>query len=260
MNILITGGRSNIAYELAMILSRKHKIFLTTHTEKQCEKLKDKLKSNHNIECFKLDITSKEDRQKVNKLDIDCLVNHAGIGIGGSIVDMNINDLRYNFEVNVFSSFELLKLVYHKFLREHKKGKIFVMSSLASITPIMMLGSYCATKSAISMLTSTLHQELKIINSDISISIIEPGAYHTGFNQVMIYNKDKYLNKNSIFYKEKELFTKYQELMFKLVEKRKLDTIVNKIAKEVDSDRPKFKIRAPLGQVFLAKLYMLIFR
>lgn len=258
MNVLITGGRSNIAYNVALILSERHRIYLTTHTDKQCEMLKKMV--NENITCFKLDITNEKDRNKVNDLDIDCLINHAGIGIGGSIVDMDINDLRRNFEVNFFSSFELLKLVYHKFLNEKKDGRIFVMSSLASITPIMMLGSYCSSKAAISMLTTTLHQELKIINSNISISLIEPGAYHTGFNQVMIENKEKYLNKNSIFYKERELFTKYQKLMFKILEKKKLNTIVNKIVKEVESERPKFRIRAPLSQVTLAKLYMLFFR
>ena len=118
MNILITGGRSNIAYNLALKLSKRHKIYLTTHTNKQCQTLKYKI--NNNITVFKLDITKEEDRNKINNLDIDCLINHAGIGIGGSIIDMNIDDLRYNYEVNVFSSFEVVKLVYHKFLKEHK--------------------------------------------------------------------------------------------------------------------------------------------
>lgn len=258
MNILITGGRSNIAYNVALILSKRHKIYLTTHTDKQCEMLKKRL--NKNIVCFKLDITNEKDRNKVNNLDIDCLINNAGIGIGGSIVDMDIDNLRKNFEVNFFSSFELLKIVYHKFLNEKKNGKIFVMSSLSSITPIIMLGSYCSSKAAISMLTTTLHQELKIINSNVSISLIEPGAYYTGFNQVMIQNKEKYLDKNSIFYKERETFTKYQNLMFKLIEKKKLDSIVNKIVKEVESEKPKFRIRAPFSQVLIAKLYMLFFR
>ena len=221
MNILITGGRSNIAYNLALKLSKRHKIYLTTHTTKQCQTLKYKI--NNNITVFKLDITKEEDRNKINNLDIDCLINHAGIGIGGSIIDMNIDDLRYNYEVNVFSSFEVVKLVYHKFLKEHKKGKIFIMSSLSSMIPLFLLGSYTSTKASISMLTMSLHQELKLIKSNISISLIEPGAYHTGFNQIMIDNKEKYLNKSSIFFKKREIFNKYQRLLFKLIEKKKLD-------------------------------------
>lgn len=221
MNILITGGRSNIAYNLALKLSKRHKIYLTTHTNKQCQTLKYKI--NNNITVFKLDITKEEDRNKINNLDIDCLINHAGIGIGGSIIDMNIDDLRYNYEVNVFSSFEVVKLVYHKFLKEHKKGKIFIMSSLSSMIPLFLLGSYTSTKASISMLTMSLHQELKLIKSNISISLIEPGAYHTGFNQIMIDNKEKYLNKSSIFFKKREIFNKYQRLLFKLIEKKKLD-------------------------------------
>lgn len=89
--------------------------------------------------------------------------------------------------------------------------------------PLFLIGSYTSTKASISMLTMSLHQELKLIKSNISISLIEPGAYHTGFNQIMIDNKEKYLNKSSIFFKKREIFNKYQRLLFKLIEKKKLD-------------------------------------
>lgn len=256
MNVLITGGASNIALEVAKNLSLNNKIYLTTHTDRQCEYLKEKI-NNANIICFKMDVN--KDLNKIDKLNIDCLISHAGIGIGGSILGMDIKYLRENFETNFFSNFKLIKKVYDKFEKQGH-GKIFVTSSLASIIPIPMLGCYCSSKAAISMLTNTINQELKIIKSNIKISLIEPGAYHTGFNQVMINNKEKYLNKESKFYKQKELFTKLQILTFKLLEKKKIDTIVNKIVKEVESDNPKFHIKSPLLQTIGTKIYMLLFR
>ena len=182
------------------------------------------------------------------------LITGASRGIGASIA-YDLASHNCNICINYNNSYKEAND-----LKENKKGKIFVMSSLSSMTPIFLLGSYTSTKSAISSLTIALHQELKLIKSKISISLIEPGAYYTGFNQVMIDNKEKYLNKNSIFYQKRYLLTKYQKIIFKILEKRKLDSIVNKIVKEVESNKPKFHIRAPISQLILTKIYLLLFR
>lgn len=257
MKILITGAASNIAFAVATKLSKNNFVYLTTHTEKQCNLVREKLKNNKNIKVFKLDIN--KDLNKINELEIDCLISHAGIGIGGTILGMDIKYLKENFQTNFFANFKLIQKVYYK-MEKQGHGKIFVMSSLASILPIPMLGNYCSTKAAISMLTTILHKELKIIKSNIKISLIEPGAYYTGFNQVMIENKEKYLNEKSIFYKEKDNFDKIQKNIFKLMEVKNINSLVNKIEKEVNSNNPKFHIRKPFIQVLTSKLYLLLFR
>ena len=66
--------------------------------------------------------------------------------------------------------------------------------------PLPYLSCYTSSKAALSILCFTLKKELKQINSNISMSLIEPGAYQTGFNDVMINNKEKYLEENSEFY------------------------------------------------------------
>lgn len=262
MKILITGARGGIANDVAMKLARRgHMIYLTTHTNQQAIEINRKIKElDLPIICFKLDITKEEDRHLVDTLDIDVLINHAGIGVGGSILEMDIEGVRENFEVNVFSSFSLLQLVYQKMKSNHKKGKILIMSSLASMIPLPFLGSYCATKATISTFAFTLREELKLIHSDISISLIEPGAYRTGFNQVMIQNKEKYLYQDSIFYQKREEINHRQEKLFAWIEKRRLSSIVNQIVREVEKDKPKFKIRAPFLQRIGAKLFLLLFR
>ena len=83
MRILITGATSGIGFDLATKLSqRNHTVYITTHTKNQLKSLEDKIKElNLNILCFKLDIREKEDRKLLRVLNIDCLVNHAGIGM-----------------------------------------------------------------------------------------------------------------------------------------------------------------------------------
>lgn len=258
MNVLITGAFSNIAFEVGMNLAVYHHVYLAVHTNAQLDKIKDRI-NNDNISVLKIDITNKVDYKAIDNLDIDLFIANAAIGIGGSILAMDMDDIRYNYEVNVFSNFELIKYVYN-IMNKKNGGRIFIMSSLASMLPIEMLGSYTSTKASISMLATTIHKELKFIKSKVKISLIEPGAYHTGFNQVMIDNKEKYLLKDNSFYHLRKKFTKRQRFIFNLIERKKNKTIVNKIVKEANKKKSKFKIRAPLLQVFFTKIYLLLFR
>ena len=112
MRILITGATSGIGFALASnLLKRNHYVILTSHKEDELKTLNQKLQElpYSNYTCTKLDITDKKDIEKILKIDFDCLVNQAGIGIGGSILDLPIKELKKNFEVNFFSSFYLLQ-------------------------------------------------------------------------------------------------------------------------------------------------------
>lgn len=257
--ILITGSRSGIANSvIENIKDKNYYIYLTVHTEKQLEMVKEKYKNYNNIECFKLDVTNSSDKEKIKGLDIDILFNNAAIGIGGSILELPIDKLRYNFEVNVFSSFEIVQIVLRKMINKNK-GKIIIMSSLAGIMPISFLGSYCATKASINKLTTVLRNELKLLNKNIDICLIEPGMYHTGFNQVMLDNKYDWMNKDTYFKKELELIRSKENLLFNIFEYQNVKTITKKIVNCIEKENPKFIYRAPLNQVVMTKLYSLFF-
>lgn len=253
--ILITGARSGISKSVIDKIKNKYKIYVTVHTDSQYKMIKEIYKNNINIICMKLDVTNNEDKEKLKNLDIDILCSFAGIGNGGSMASMPIKKIRENYEVNVFSNFEIVQIIL-KGMIEKDKGKIIIMSSLASILPIPFLGSYCATKASISMMTSVLKKEIKYISDNIKIVLIEPGMYHTGFNNVMLENKYEDM-KNSYFKEELELIRKKENLFFSLLEKQELDSIVNKICKAIKIKNPKFIYRAPFIQVVGVKLYQI---
>lgn len=258
MKILITGASSGIGYQLGVALSKRgHVVYMTVHTAKELDRLKEKLKEDF-VEAlsFKMDITT-DDIRLVDHLDIDCLINHAGVGYGGSLLAMDIDVLRENYEVNVFSSFRLLRRVYQNMEKRHIKGKIFVTSSAAGYLPFPFLGCYTSSKASITMLCRTIKKELEYLKSDISISVIEPGAYHTGFNQVMIDNKSKFLDKDSFFYKKRISINRMQRHLFSLLEKDSYDDLVNKVVKEIEKEKPQFMIRRPIFLNVFLKLYFL---
>ena len=254
--ILVTGARSGIINSVIDNIKDRYHIYVTVENDKQVEMLQEKYKDYNNIECLKLDITDKKDRQMVEMLDIDIFVSNAAIGEGGSICEIPFDKVRHNFEVNVFSNFELLQIVIKQMMRK-KKGKIIMISSIGAHLPLDFLGVYCATKSSISMLTTTLRNELKLIDSNIQIKLIEPGLYHTGFNQVMLENKYKWMDIDSYFKNIISQLRKKETTYFNLLERRNLNTIVKQIINAIDSNSNKFIYTAPLSQFIYSRLYNL---
>ncbi len=260
MKVLITGASSGIGFLTGLVLaSRNHFVIMTTHTEKEAILLKEKIKKlgYSNIEVLKLDITNEIDVESFKDFDIDVLINHAGIGIGGSIIDLDIDKLRENFEVNFFSSYNLAKIFINNLIKRKKEGKLIITSSIASVIPFEFLGSYCATKSAITMMASSLKKELEYLDLNIKVSVIEPGAYKTGFNDVMINRAYDSIEKGSPFFGKKEKIMDILKLKFCLCEKKSLKSIVSKIVLAVESN-DKFIYSVPISQKIFKKLYFLL--
>ena len=256
-NVLITGGRSGIAYHIIKeLLKKNYFIYVTAHTEEQAKSLKKLYKDYKNVECFKLDITNKIDHKKIEPLKIDILICNAAIGYGGSISELDISLMRHNFEVNVFSNFELIQLILKKMIKNND-GKIVIMSSLAGLIPVPFLGSYCASKASIIKLAETLKYELKILSSKVQIILVEPGLYHTGFNQVMLENKYDWMEEKTYFKEELEIIKKYENYIFSTFESKNFKTIVQPIVKAIEKKKSPFLVRAPLYQILGAKLYII---
>lgn len=257
MNILMTGSTSGIGYALALKLIKKgNMVYLCVHNNNEIKTVIEKIKKQKyqdRISVIKLDITNKKDRERIKKIDIDCLVNLAAIGVGGSLININISNIRKNFEVNFFSTLELIKLYIET--RKNKKGKIVVTSSIAGLMPISFLGSYCSSKAALSTFITCLKREIRKSKLDIDIKLIEPGTYKTGFNQLMIDSKNEL--DSSLFNNTMGEISKTQRKIFSLIEYKKLNSIVNKMYNAIESDSNKLTYRAPLLQNVLLKLYLL---
>jgi len=260
MNILFTGGRSGIAKAtIDKLLTKDYTIFLTVRTDEQLKRVLEEYKDIKNVKCFKLDITDNEDRKKIEKLDIDILVSNASVCYGGSISEIPFEYVRDNFNVNVFGTFELIQIVLKNMIKKDK-GRIIIMGSLAGVMPLNFMGVYCSTKSAVNTLATTLKNEMKLISNNIDIILIEPGLYHTGFNQLMAENKYDWMQKSSYFKKQIPKIKAKEKLIFELFEKEKLNSITDKIIEAIETDKPSFIYRAPSSHVIASKIYDLLNR
>lgn len=253
--ILYTGARSGIsAYVINKLLKKDYLIYVTVHTKKEEEYVRNRYKNESKIKCFKLDITNKEDIEKIKLLNIDVLVCNAAICEGGSLIEMDINRIRTNFEVNVFSNLNLVQIVLQDMIKKDH-GKIIIMSSLSSTIPIPFIGAYAGTKASLSLMTRILKKEIKLLTKNVNIVLVEPGMYFTGFNEVMLENKYKYMDIDTFFNEQINIIRKKEKLFFTIFEKKKLNSIGNKIYLAITSNNPNFIYRAPLTHSIAAKIY-----
>lgn len=247
--VLITGAGSGIGKDTAFELaSRGHRVIATTHTHEQSDQLKKEvLRRNLKIETCMLDITLAEDREIIKLYpDVDVLINNAAIGESGSLADIDIDIIRNSFEVNLFSSLAFTQLVLKNMMLRDSGTVIFVSSTAGRIV-VPFLAPYAMTKFALSAGAEALRKELHFANKNIDISIVEPGAYHTGFNQQMIASQQGQVRKRL-------------ELFFRLIEVRSIKSIVRTIVRAVEARNPRLRYVAPWWQALGVRMLRILGR
>ncbi len=253
MNILITGASSGIGVQVAKRLSVNNKIYLGVHTNEELIHTKDKLKLYSNIEVLKLDITDTKDIKKLKNYNINILYLNAAIGQGGSILDIPISKIKESYDVNVFGNINLIKEAI-KNMVDFGFGRIIITSSLAGILPIEFMGIYSSTKASLISLAISLKKELKYVNKNIKVCLIEPGLYKTGFNAQMMENKYDYMNKSNYFKHKIGKIRKKESRFLRFLEHRDLSSIAEKIEDAIISEKPKFIYKAPFFQALFVKI------
>ncbi len=258
MNVLITGAASGIGFEVAKRLSfYNNNVIIGVHTKAQLNTTIEKIKNYKSIKCIKMDVTKSKDINIVNDYKIDILICNAGVGYGGSILDIPLKTIKRNYEINVFSTIKLIQIVSKQML-ERGSGRIIIMSSLLGVVPMKFFGAYSSTKASLNSLAVSLKKELNLINKNISVSLIEPGSYYTGFNQIMIENNYNY-STESVFGNRIHKIIKKNLKFFSIIEKKNLNSIVSKIVDASISENPRFIYRAPFFQSIFINLNKLIF-
>lgn len=182
--ILITGASSGIGkVTTEKLLAEGHTVYCAARRVEQMEDLK---KSGAHV--LKMDVTNEQDlvdgvgRIMQEQGRIDVLFNNAGYGLYGAVEDIPLEDVRRQFEVNLFGLARLTQLVLPS-MRERKRGKIINTSSMGGRIYTPLGAWYHATKHALEGWSDCLRFELSQFNIDVVI--IEPGIIETGFGDVL---------------------------------------------------------------------------
>lgn len=107
---------------------------------------------------------------------IDVLVNNAGYGLEGAIEEVSLDQVRRQFEVNVFGAVSMIQAVLPH-MRARKSGHIINITSMGGLAAFPGVGIYNGSKFALEGISEALAKEVKPLG--IKVTIIEPGSFRT---------------------------------------------------------------------------------
>ena len=107
---------------------------------------------------------------------IDLVVNNAGFAVAGFAEDIQLEELRLQFETNFFGAVAMTKAVLPTMRRQHS-GHIIQVSSIGGLHGAVSVSSYSASKHALEGWSESLRMELNPLG--IKVVLIEPGSFAT---------------------------------------------------------------------------------
>jgi NADP-dependent 3-hydroxy acid dehydrogenase YdfG len=180
--VLITGCSTGIGRATAERLARKGlNVYATARRVESVEDLKAA-----GCKTLALDVTDEASMQAavsaVEEADgaILALVNNAGYSQSGAVETIAMDDLRRQFETNVFGLVRMCQLVLPGMRREGR-GRIVNISSMGGRLVFPGGGAYHGTKFAVEAISDALRFEVR--GFGVHVSIIEPGLIKTSFGE-----------------------------------------------------------------------------
>lgn len=237
--ILITGASSGFGKGTAIGLAKKgHRVIAGVHVEPLKTILLEEAKNEGvELEVIVLDVTKESDRQfAINNYEIDVLMSNAGIMETGPVAEIPMENVRRNYEVNVFAPLQLVQGFLPQMVKRGT-GKVIFTSSMGGLITVPFAAIYTSTKHALEGMVEGLKDELS--GTGVEICTVNPGVFGTGFNDrgaetlTKWWNPEKSLSKMETI----QAFTDPKGLENQLDPQLMIDTMI-RVAEE---DNSKFR-------------------
>ena len=210
-NCLITGATGGLGKEIAKEFAKNGcNLFLTGRNNEKLNSLKNELENSQNeikIDFEGADLSDDNEIQKLIEktkntfVDIDILVNCAGVFPVKLLSDSTIEDFEKCFSVNVKAAFVLCK-EFSQGMMSKKWGRIINIASSGAYNGRSKTVVYRASKHALLGLSRSLHSELKEYN--VRTFCVSPGSIKTSMGHDIVKNEnpnerfDSFMNPNEI--------------------------------------------------------------
>lgn len=187
-SVVITGVSTGIGLDAARrLLTRGYRVFGSVRKQADAERLQAELGENFVPLLFDVtdgaavDTAVFQVKSIIGSDGLYGLVNNAGISVTGPLMHVPIDELRWQFEVNLFGLLD----VTQKFLpllgavkdAPFPPGRIVNISSVSGKITYPFMGPYAASKHALEAMSDALRREL--LYYGIDVIVIEPGTTQT---------------------------------------------------------------------------------
>ena len=199
---LITGASSGIGEAFARVHAEAGgDVIMTARRKDALDGLKQELEATYSIEAtvFSTDLTADDgprslhERIKSEGLDVDILINNAGIGGHGFFHERDLDWNLAMVDLNVKALMSLTHLVLPDMLARGR-GKILNVGSTAAMIPGPLHATYHASKAFVSSFSQALANELD--GKGITVTMLAPGPVDTDFFDVSDMRKVEAIQKN----------------------------------------------------------------
>ena len=188
-SVLITGCSSGIgAATAADLVAHGHTVYATARRPETLQELADK-----GCRTLALDVTDEESMAvavaAVEEAEgsVGVLVNNAGYSQSGAIESIPLDDIRRQFETNVFGLIRMSQLVLPG-MRRAGGGRIINIGSMGGKLTFPGGGSYHATKYAVEAISDAMRFEVQ--GFGVQVVLIEPGLITTEFAHAAVASTD----------------------------------------------------------------------
>jgi NAD(P)-dependent dehydrogenase (short-subunit alcohol dehydrogenase family) len=187
-HVLITGASTGIGKACALHLAaRGFRVWAGVRAAEAGRQLEAEASAGGSLTSLVLDVTrpdtiaaaASQISSEAGSAGLQGLVNNAGIGVGGPVEFVSIDDWRRQFEVNLFGQIAVIQ-AFLPLLRKHVAAtasgaaRIVNISSIAGRVGQPMLGPYCGSKHALEAVSDALRMEVRA--QGIRVHLVEPGA------------------------------------------------------------------------------------
>jgi short-subunit dehydrogenase len=131
---------------------------------------------------------------------LDVLINNAGYGAMGPLLDGGVEGMRQQFETNVFSLVGVTRACFD--MLRASKGLVVNIGSVSGVLTTPFAGAYCASKAAVHSLCIALRMELAPFA--IEVMEVQPGAIASNFGASASQKAEQLLSQSSAWWPLRE--------------------------------------------------------
>jgi uncharacterized protein len=186
---LITGATSGIGSAFASALPSTDLLLTGRNGDRLAEMRAELERPDREVDCVQADLACIEERDtligRAEEFGIDLLVNNAGLGRYGPVLDNDAGSERTAAEVNVVATIDLTRQLLPGMISRAKetgrRASLINVSSTLAFQPLPFLATYAASKMFVWMYTQALAAELRC--EPIDVLTLCPGPTRTAFGR-----------------------------------------------------------------------------
>ena len=206
---VVTGSSTGIGFETSLLLARNgFYTYATMRDTRKSEKIEE-IANNEKLplKVLSMDVNNDDSvRNAIYKIldeknKIDILINNAGYGLFGALEDISIEEVKKQFDTNLFGAIRTIKEILPT-MRKQRNGLIINVTSIAGVVGVPAECIYVSTKFALEGLSESISYELQPYG--IKVILVEPGVINTNFvPNIILVNKTDDKSQETLIKQEK---------------------------------------------------------